>query len=820
MNAIFQEIGFTTAEAAIPVIGLQAAMETVSVAADGSTSKLQELLGSSEAVTAVLAVTGEKAEAFAQTLNTVENAAGNTERAYDIMQRGIGRSFGRLTEAFDRLGNLFGEMGSKIVKPFVDILGDLVSSLVNIFSVLTPMAVTLGKAISKMLSVFDIPFVGAFVKGLVALAIAMAAILGFLGPLIWGIGQLMVTLALHIALQAFTKALLFATKFMGLLQVAMAKNVIVASILGPVLRGVEKALHFVGVAAVKTGVAIFAAFAAVAIFTAAAFAAVKVFTLWREAAEEAAKQNDIFGDGVSRLLDSAGIVENDLPRAFNAVEGSIEDVRDKNFRLIRELKEVKGDLGDIGASAVLTNIGASLVWKGATPEEAWNLIHDLGSLSGVKVNINLDDFTEGVEGVAISFEGLEAQAQRVANFIENMPHVILSSVGQDSGFDTMTDNLAQALVVATNIGELPLMKGELDAIAGIITDPEQLNELLETTIKKMEILDGETYDINLGNLNDVEDLFQIFADLDKIASDNEGKPIFEMPAIDTDLAKDLDIEAAAEASLETLSKLPPKIEGVITLVGEQGTVLQQLWADMDSAFAAANAHINDSQASITANLQAQIPVFAEYTEAVALSASSLADSAAAWAADIQVVADGTELLADNLTPAEIKIFNEQSVAAQASFFKGHTEAIASDAKTGKETAEGMFLDLKTTLSTLGLEDIKIASEIDRILGEADTILETALTALITTAETAGAAVPAAFVIKFNAGKRAMGTAATDYMTTLEGIVGADISGPTITAPTFIGGSTTYTVNVTASPTSNPGQSVSRALQTVGAGVQP
>jgi hypothetical protein len=674
------------------------------------------------------------------------------------------------------------------------------------------MAVTLGKGVEKMLSVFNIPIIGAFVKGLVAVALAMAAILGVLGPLVFGVGHLLLAFVGHRILAAFSQGIIVATKAMVILEGVMARNVIVAKILGPVLLGIEKALAFVGVAAVKTGVAIVAAFGAFAIFAAAAFVAIKVFTAWRLAAEEAAKQNDIFGDGVSRLLDSAGIVENDLPVAFEAVAGSIEDVRDKNFRLIAELKEVKGSLGDIGASAVLTNIGASLVWKGATPEQAFQLITDMGNLSGIEVNINLEDFTEGVKGAGIAFEGLAAQAQGIADFVENIPHPsdIIGSVGDESGFDKMVDNLAETLNIASNIGELPLMKGELDGIAATLDDADLMNELLDATIKKMEDMTGKDLGVSLWDIDDVDSFFQAMADIEKIAKDSEGKPIFEMPAIDTDLAKDLDVEAAAQATIDALDAMPPKIEGVITLVGEQGTVLQQLWADMDGAFAAANDHINESQASITQHLQDQIPVFAAYTEALALTSSALAESAAAWSADIKVVSEGTALLEENLTPREIKIFNEQSIAAQAGFFKGHTEAIAQDAKEGTDTAATMFENLKTTMSTLGLEDIKIASEIDRIVGEADTILETAM----------NTAVPAAFVIKFNAGKVAMGTAVNDYVTTLEGIVGADIAGPTITAPTFIGGSTTYTVNVTASNSSTPGQSVSRALQTVGAGHRP
>lgn len=815
MNAIFQEIGFASAEAAIPVIGLQGAMETVSVAAGGSTSKLQELLGSSEAVTAVLAVTGEKAEAFAGTLNTVQSAAGNTERAYDIMQRGIGRSFGRLTESFDRLGNLFGEMGSKIVKPFIDILGDLVSSLVSVFQTLTPMAVTLGKAVEAMLSVFDIPIVGAFAKGLVIVALAMSGILGVLAPLIFGIGQLIRVAVGHIIIRKLAGAIAFATKTMAALEVAMARNVVLAKILMPLLSGVEKALKFVGIAAGRTALAISTAFLALAVFAAAAFVAIKVFTAWREAAEEAAKAQDIFGDGVSRLLDNAGIVENDLPKAFKAVEGSIDEVRAKNFRLIAEFRNIKAALGPLGAGDVLVNIGASLVWKGATPEQAWEQIQQIGRITGLDIPISFESFLAGVEGVEILFDGLRAQAGGISDLISDLDFGTDSvlTAKESPLFKQMAASLAEALIVAESIGELPMMRGELEGLQDMIGDSLVMGDLLDEVFLQMEKIGGEELGISLSKTDDVESFFKELENLGKIAS--EGEPIVISPGIDTDLAKDLDIEAAAQASLETLRNMPPAIAGVIRLTGDQGLVLQQLMTDMDTAFAAANEHIQTSQDAITASLEAQIPVFAEYTAAVALSVDSLGASADAWSEDLAIVAEGSASLAENLTPAEIKIFNEQSIKEQAGFFKGITEAIASDAKTGKDTVGQAWEDLGTLMSIDNLGEIKIGTEIETIMAEARTILNTGLTGLITDATEAGVEVPASFLNKFNAGAIQWGPAAQDYWNEVEGVIGENIAGPTITAPTFIGGSTTYTVNVTASNTPNPGKEVSRALQRAG-----
>ncbi len=97
MNEIFKAIGFSSAEAAVPVLGLQGAFQTVVDAARGSTSRLQELIGTSEGVTAVLGVTGESAAAFASVLRSVENSAGSTRRAFEIIDGSVSRLFGRMT---------------------------------------------------------------------------------------------------------------------------------------------------------------------------------------------------------------------------------------------------------------------------------------------------------------------------------------------------------------------------------------------------------------------------------------------------------------------------------------------------------------------------------------------------------------------------------------------------------------------------------------------------------------------------------------------------------------------------------------------------
>ena len=88
MSAIFEALGFRSAQAAIEQEGLGFALKAVADAAAGDSGKLMELLGSVEAVQAAQVIAGTGAEKFAKDLKAQKNAVGAADEAYRKMAAG------------------------------------------------------------------------------------------------------------------------------------------------------------------------------------------------------------------------------------------------------------------------------------------------------------------------------------------------------------------------------------------------------------------------------------------------------------------------------------------------------------------------------------------------------------------------------------------------------------------------------------------------------------------------------------------------------------------------------------------------------------
>jgi TP901 family phage tail tape measure protein len=85
LNAIFQSLGYESAQVAIETEGLGFALDAVKDASGGSAGKLQELLGSSEAVSAANIIAGTSAAKFAEEMERQANAAGSVDEAFSVM---------------------------------------------------------------------------------------------------------------------------------------------------------------------------------------------------------------------------------------------------------------------------------------------------------------------------------------------------------------------------------------------------------------------------------------------------------------------------------------------------------------------------------------------------------------------------------------------------------------------------------------------------------------------------------------------------------------------------------------------------------------
>jgi len=815
MNAIFREIGFETAEAAVPVIGLQASLQALVDATGGSTTELQELLGSAEAVSTTLAVTGDKADSFEATLRKLENSAGATEKAYDLMQRGIGRSFGRLTEGFDQLGNIFGEMGAAIVKPVVDVLADLVSGLGEIFEDMIPMAQTLGGAMKGLMSVFDIPLIGGFAKGLLAAGIAMSGLLGVLGLILVPLGKF---IYLMFSLKIMGRiAPLMETLGLKLLYLndAMLTSIKSGGIFGKMLGGLRTGVAKLGGAMLTTSGAIAVSFGALAVAGVAIWGIVKAFTAVREASEEAAKQNDIFGYGVVSALEAAGIAVQDFSPAFEDTTRSAIETRTEFNALLQEVRELKTEVGSVGASDLLLNIGVSMVWQGATPEEAYALMQEISKSEGLTFPVNMEGFENALTDVTALDDGLDVLVEKAKIDWKSfgiLPDWMKSDTLKKSTTDVtgLGKALGQMYTQAAKNEQLPEFIDILGDLEGDIDNAALFGLVIDSMVASVEEINDIDLDMGAGygtfdatSQQFIDRMMEMGIIVNELEDDFEGISLSE--AIDPGLVAD-EFKEVGNVAAAALNQLPAKINGMNVLYGEQGAILRQLKTDTDGVFAAAVEGINNAKTAIVSSLEAQIPLFGGYTAAVELTKEALRTSADAWQTDVDLIASRTQVLQDNLTQEELDIFNQKGVAEQAAFLMGDLDNVIEKLGIFKETAASM--------DELG--EIKIDEAMGTIMADAQTAIDEGITALVTSAGEAGTAVSAAYIDSFESanGATTWGPSAQTYMDEVEGVIGAEIAGPTISAPTFVGGSTTYTVNVSATTSKNPGQAVSRALQYV------
>lgn len=86
LDAIFGKLGYANAQAAIEAKGMGFALDAVRDASGGSAGRLQELLGSVEAVAAANVIAGTGAAKFAQEMEAQQNAAGATDEAFGKME--------------------------------------------------------------------------------------------------------------------------------------------------------------------------------------------------------------------------------------------------------------------------------------------------------------------------------------------------------------------------------------------------------------------------------------------------------------------------------------------------------------------------------------------------------------------------------------------------------------------------------------------------------------------------------------------------------------------------------------------------------------
>jgi TP901 family phage tail tape measure protein len=148
LDAIFQSLGYNSAQTAIEEEGLAFALDAVKDASGGSNGELQTLLGSVEAVSAVNILAGTGAEKFADELERQANAAGSVEDAFAEIDKS--RVLERQAVAYQNMAIAIGNVLIPVMEVLVPIFtgfAEYVAQNSGVFTVLAGIFATLAVAI-------------------------------------------------------------------------------------------------------------------------------------------------------------------------------------------------------------------------------------------------------------------------------------------------------------------------------------------------------------------------------------------------------------------------------------------------------------------------------------------------------------------------------------------------------------------------------------------------------------------------------------------------------------------------------------------------
>ena len=127
LKAIFTEFAGVTAEEFLASGGsMTEAFGFLQEATGGSVGELKKLLGSQEAVNAVLGLTGANADTQAGNLEAIGNSAGSVDEAYETMAAGIGTSWNKIkastAQALIEVGDQFAPFVSRVADSLTGVI--------------------------------------------------------------------------------------------------------------------------------------------------------------------------------------------------------------------------------------------------------------------------------------------------------------------------------------------------------------------------------------------------------------------------------------------------------------------------------------------------------------------------------------------------------------------------------------------------------------------------------------------------------------------------------------------------------------------------
>ncbi|QHJ74656.1 hypothetical protein VH22019_00092 [Vibrio phage VH2_2019] len=150
INDIFMQMGYESAAAATRANGLKFVLDGIVEAAGGSETKLSALLGSTEAMQAVLSLTGAQASKFNEIMGQMTEDTNALDRAFNTMKDTLAN---RTDIVLAKAGNAFKLIGKAmtplafIVLEIIEAFSDLVIYMSNEFPTVTTVVVSTSAAI-------------------------------------------------------------------------------------------------------------------------------------------------------------------------------------------------------------------------------------------------------------------------------------------------------------------------------------------------------------------------------------------------------------------------------------------------------------------------------------------------------------------------------------------------------------------------------------------------------------------------------------------------------------------------------------------------
>jgi TP901 family phage tail tape measure protein len=788
LNDIFQRVGFETAEAAIPVIGLQAAFEKVVSAAGGSTSKLQELIGTSEGVSAILGVTGENAEKFASVLNSVENSAGSAQNAFDIIDGTISRSFGKLTEAFDRMGNLFGSFGAQFAQPVVDMFTDIINSVTSNFQKMTPVVSNFADTFTHVLKAFDNPVFRQMAAAIATVVVGFGAMLGLIGAILFPLGKLVGLFfklsAVKVILKALSGQLVdlrFNMRLWGKsIQLAGAKMAAAAtstSALGRIIQalGVTMQTTLGSIAAVT--VVILAVAAAVA-------GAVILWSRWKDSMEAAFDAEQTFTLGVERLAVAVGATTHAMELGKDSTEdyvSSLDEFLLTNGDLVGKLQEVQLTLGNLAAKRFLISIAADLQLKGASADEALRAVKLLLEGSGLAIPITFDEVesANNFDALLGSFsDQITTWNRDVGTEVDKIGNVLNAQI------ENTVAQITDGFVAASKAGKTIEFFQQLNEDAAGIENVFVANELIKQLALSIEEASGRDLRLSTSDISSSHDpvaelirqLTLVNAITPEVAEQLNALGDVEIePHIPKDLTGGLasDIETFGIAFVE-------RMPGIIELTDTQLSNLTELKNGIDGILDAGTQYITDHFNEMNTQITNQMPLLGIYEGAVDQTFSAWEKGSKLFVEDLGRVDDArAKLIAKVGDGSElVDAFDAAPISEQVWL-----------ARLGPKNFEKA---LEQLLAQQDAVENSVATRMEQDQGEimagVQNAMNEAYAELLAEAQANGDGVATLWQINFDRKSAGWVTTAQSVMDEIARITGQPIDGPVIGPIQFTGGS--------------------------------